>query len=230
MRPWPAPWTVAAGSQGRALGRALAKRLAALAWGLGLAAAAGLAAPWAAAEEGAQPGEGEGAQEAASVDRFHGVLIEAMQAGAFEARQALLEPAVAQFFDLASIARISVGASWRGLPDAERRAFIDLLGRLVVATYADRFDSYGGQRFKRVGMTTASTGRVVKSQLIRANGEPVNLDYYFRGAKVFNVVADGVSDLSLRRADYASIIRQQGFPALVEHLKADIAEAGAAAP
>ena len=194
-------------------------RLAALALGLSLAVQAALPAP-AAAAEGAE----------AKVDRFHAALIAAMQAGGFGERMALLEPAVAEFFDVATVARISVGASWRGLSEERRAAFVRLLERLILATYADRFDSYSGQRFVRLEVATASTGTVVKSQIQRASGEPVNLDYYFRGERVFNVVADGVSDLSLRRADYASIIRSQGFDALVEHVQADIAELGAGPP
>ena len=198
------------------------RRLAALAGGLVMAAAAWLpASVW--AQEGAEAAGGQ-------VDRFHDVLLDAMRTSAFDARLALLEPAVADFFDVHTIARISVGASWRSLPEAQRTAFVELLERLIVATYADRFDSYGGQRFERLDAVAAGAGVVIKSQLVRANGEAVNLDYYFRGGKAFNVVADGVSDLSLRRADYASIIRKKGFAALVEHLKANIAETGAAAP
>ena len=194
-------------------------RLAALALGFSLAVQAALPAP-AAAAEGAE----------AKVDRFHAALVAAMQAGGFGERLALLEPAVAEFFDVATVARISVGASWRGLSEERRAAFVELLERLILATYADRFDSYSGQRFVRLEVAAASTGTVVKSQLQRASGEPVNLDYYFRGERVFNVVADGVSDLSLRRADYASIIRSQGFDALIEHVQADIAELGAGPP
>ena len=194
-------------------------RLVALALGLSLAVQAALPAP-AASAPGAE----------AKVDRFHAALIAAMQAGGFGERMALLEPAVAEFFDVATVARISVGASWRGLSEERRAAFVELLERLILATYADRFDSYSGQRFVRLEVATASTGTVVKSQIQRASGEPVNLDYYFRGERVFNVVADGVSDLSLRRADYASIIRGQGFDALVEHVQADIAELGAGPP
>lgn len=194
-------------------------RLAALVLGLSLTIQAALPVP-AAAAEGAE----------AKVDRFHAALLASMQAGGFGERLALLEPAVAEFFAVATVARISVGASWRGLSEERRAAFVELLERLIVATYADRFDSYSGQRFVRVEVVTASTGTVVKSQLLRASGEPVNLDYYFRGERVFNVVADGVSDLSLRRADYASIIRSQGFDALVAHVKADIAELGAGPP
>lgn len=194
------------------------RRLASLVCALGVAVAALPAS--AGAQDGAEAA-------AASVDRFHNTLVEVMQAGAFAVRLKLLEPAVAEFFDAASIARISVGASWRGLAEEQRTAFIALLGRLIVATYADRFDGYSGQRFQRVDAVAASTGVVIRSQLIRSNGQPVNLDYYFRGDKVFNVVADGVSDLSLRRADYAGIIRKQGFAALVLYIESSIAEAGA---
>ena len=60
---------------------------------------------------------------------------------------------------------------------------------------------------------------MVKTQLVRANGERVNLDYYFNAGSVFNVVADGVSDLSLRRADYNSIIKQEGYDALIRDIE-----------
>ncbi|MCY3793828.1 MAG: ABC transporter substrate-binding protein [Gammaproteobacteria bacterium] len=163
---------------------------------------------------------------ATSVGRFHALLIEAMRTGGFDRRAALLEPAVAEFFDLGTVARISVGPSWRGLSEERRSAFVALMHRLVTATYADRFDSYSGQSFVQVETVAASTGPVVKTALNRTNDEPVNLDYYFRSGKVFNVVADGVSDLSLRRADYAGIIRESGFDGLVADIEASIAELG----
>jgi len=165
---------------------------------------------------------------AASVDRFHAILIEAMQTEGLYQRAALLEPAVAAFFDLGTVARISLGPTWRSLADERRAAFVDLMHRLITATYADRFDSYSGQSFARVDTVSANTGPVVKTLLNRTNDEPVSLDYYFRGAQVFNVVADGVSDLSLRRADYAGIIREEGIEGLMTHIEASIVEMGGA--
>ena len=44
--------------------------------------------------------------------------------------------------------------------------------------------------------------------------------------RVFNVVADGVSDLSLRRADYNSIIKREGYDALIQQVEANIVEYG----
>ena len=40
-----------------------------------------------------------------------------------------------------------------------------------------------------------------------------------KGGRIFNVIADGVSDLSLRRADYNSILKQEGYDSLVQHLR-----------
>ena len=162
----------------------------------------------------------------ARVDGFHALLIEVMQTQRFAERAAALEPNVAGFFDIDTISRIVLGRTWRELDDARKLEFRELLEALIVATYADRFDSYDGQRFERLESLPARRGWVVKTQLVRANGERVNLDYYFNGDDVFNVVADGVSDLSLRRADYNSIIKQEGYDALIRHMRENIVELG----
>jgi ABC-type transporter MlaC component len=45
------------------------------------------------------------------------------------------------------------------------------------------------------------------------------LNYYFRDSRVFNVVANGISDLSLRRAEYGSIIKEEGYDVLLEQIQ-----------
>ena len=69
------------------------------------------------------------------------------------------------------------------------------------------------------------TGDVVRTRLLREAEADVTLDYFLRAGRVFNVVADGVSDLSLRRADYSSIIKTEGFAALLTHIQRKIDEA-----
>ena len=64
----------------------------------------------------------------------------------------------------------------------------------------------------------------IKLFLADSSAHPDNLDYYFRGDRVFNVVADGVSDLSLRRADYNSIVKEEGYDRLLAHIRDSIAE------
>ena len=158
-----------------------------------------------------------------SIDDFHALLIDVMQTARYADRLAALEPVVRGFFDIATVSRITLGRTWRDLDEARQREFRELLQTLIAATYADRFDSFDGQRFERLESVAGRRGWVVKTQLVRANGERVNLDYYFNAGSVFNVVADGVSDLSLRRADYNSIIKQDGYDALIRDIEENIA-------
>ena len=168
---------------------------------------------------------GQGTDHVHRVESFHDQLLGVMRSGHdFDGRFQTLAPAVERLFDVPTIARISLGRTWRALDAESQTAFVELLRRLIVATYANRFQSFNDQSFHTVAAEQAGRGWVVKTELRRANGERVALDYYFREAGVFNVVADGVSDLSLRRADYNSILKSDGFASLMAHLQERIVE------
>lgn len=159
------------------------------------------------------------------VDALHAVLVQAMKhGGTIAERTAIVDDQVFALFDFETIARVSVGREWTKMQAADQGRLVALLRRLSVATYADRFDKFEGQRFERLGVQTAKTGSVVKTVIVRSNGERVSLQYYFRAGKIFNVVADGVSDLALRRADYGSILKREGLPALFKHVERNVAE------
>ena len=160
----------------------------------------------------------------ALVEDFHAVLIRVMKAEAgFDDRHADLMNGVAMLFDLPTVARISVGSTWKELSDPQRQEYILVLHDLVAATYADRFVRYNNQTFVTGEVVDGKAGAIVKTNLLRSDGPAVSLDYYFRNGLVFDVVADGVSDLSLRRVDYNSIIKTEGFPSLLQRLRANTA-------
>jgi phospholipid transport system substrate-binding protein len=165
------------------------------------------------------------AQAQTKVESFHTTLLEVLRLPQQNAREALLQPQIEALFDIRSIARISLGRTWRTLDAAQQQAFEGLLAELIVATYASRFDGFNNQRFVTNGVEGVKSGFVVRTHLLRNNGDSVSLDYFLRDGKVFNVVADGVSDLSLRRADYNSIIKNEGYARLITHIKTKIAEA-----
>ena len=168
--------------------------------------------------------EGLGEDPSPSIEAFHAALLDAMRSDeTFDARFALLAPVVGELFDVPTIARISLGRTWKSLDEPARAEFVDLLAELIAATYTDRFDSYSGQTFHLLSAEPARRGWVVKTELEKSDGERVSLDYYFRGRQVFNVVADGVSDLSLRRADYSSIVKEEGYEQLLAHIRDSIA-------
>tara|TARA_A100001037_G_C15041389_1_gene585660 strand:- start:442 stop:1047 length:606 start_codon:yes stop_codon:yes gene_type:complete len=157
------------------------------------------------------------------IESFHSALIQVMKLeGDYNYRTEVLYPVVDSLFSLTNIARISLGRQWRNLEEKQQKEFVDLLRELIVSTYADRFKKYNGQSFVTISADQVNRGWVVKTELRRLNDKPVRLDYYFLGDGVFNVVADGVSDLSLRRADYNSILKTEGYLALLDHLRQKI--------
>jgi phospholipid transport system substrate-binding protein len=79
------------------------------------------------------------------------------------------------------------------------------------------------------GEQPAAAGVMVKSQIIKANGEPVNVDYMMRrngaGWLIADIYLDGaISEVATRRSEFAAILRNQGIDGLLAALnrKADI--------
>ncbi len=140
-----------------------------------------------------------------------------------------LTPVIRRSFDVASMARLAVGPSWTRLNEAQRQQVTDSFGRYISAIYADRFDSYDGQRLEVTGEQPAPSGVMVRSQIIKANGEPVRVDYMMRrngeGWLIADRYLDGaISEVATRRSEFAAILRTDGIDGLIAALnrKADI--------
>ena len=140
-----------------------------------------------------------------------------------------LEPVIRRTFDIPSMTRLSVGASWAGLSEAQRQQVTDSFGRYISAIYADRFDSYAGQKLEVTGEQPASSGVMVKSQIIKASGEPVKVDYLMRRSGdnwlISDIYLDGaISEVATRRSEFAAILKNDGIDGLIAALnrKADI--------
>ena len=167
-----------------------------------------------------------------TVQGLYDVLLSTMKNGRTlgqSGRFTLLEPVIRRTFDIPSMARLSVGASWAGLTEAQRQQVTESFGRYVSAIYADRFDSYEGQKLQVTSEQPAPAGVMVRSQIIKANGEPVNVDYMMRRNGntwlISDIYLDGaVSEVATRRSEFAAILRNEGIDGLIAALnrKADI--------
>jgi len=140
-----------------------------------------------------------------------------------------LEPVIRRSFDIPSMTRLSVGTSWAGLSEAQRQQLTDGFGRYISAIYADRFDSYAGQKLQVTGEQPNPAGIMVKSQIVKANGEPVKVDYMMRrngeGWLISDIYLDGaISEVATRRSEFAAILRADGVDGLIAALnrKADM--------
>jgi phospholipid transport system substrate-binding protein len=140
-----------------------------------------------------------------------------------------LEPVIHRTFDIPSMTRLSVGPSWASLSEAQRQQVIESFGRYISAIYADRFDSYAGQKLQVTGEQPNAAGVMVKSQIVKANGDPVKVDYMMRrngdGWLISDIYLDGaISEVATRRSEFATILRTDGVDGLISALnrKADM--------
>ncbi|MGI9229497.1 MAG: ABC transporter substrate-binding protein [Gammaproteobacteria bacterium] len=177
----------------------------------------------------------EGAEQAvAVVEGLHTTLVQIMQdadALGYEGRYEIMQAVVEKHFDNALIARVVLSRHWETLDSDQRAAFIATLTRLSIAIYAYRFSGHNGESFQTVQTKPARRGRVlVQTELLRPDHRPVRLDYLLHQRDehwlIINITANGVSDLSLRRAEYASVIEENGeengYNTLMEKLEAKI--------
>jgi len=140
-----------------------------------------------------------------------------------------LEPVIRRSFDIASMTRLAVGPSWASLTEAQHQQVTESFERYIAAIYADRFDNYAGQRLEVTGEQPAPSGIMVKSQIIKASGEPVKVDYMMRrngeGWLISDIYLDGaISEVATRRSEFSAILKQEGIDGLIAALnrKADI--------
>ncbi len=165
---------------------------------------------------------------AAVVEGFHAALLDAMRnarALGPRGRERRLRPAMQAAFDLPAMTRIAVGPPWTGLAEGERQALVAAFSDWVVATYADRFDGYAGESFATAGESVLQSGdRLVRTQLVRPNDSPVQLNYLLRGGegrwRVVDIYLGGtISELASRRAEFTALLREGGAERLVAELR-----------
>jgi len=140
-----------------------------------------------------------------------------------------LEPVIRRTFDIPAMARLSVGPSWASLTEAQRQQVMESFGRYISAIYADRFDSYAGQKLQVTGEQPNAAGVMVRSQIVKANGEPVKVDYMMRrngeGWLISDIYLDGaISEVATRRSEFSAILKTGGVDGLIAVLnrKADM--------
>jgi phospholipid transport system substrate-binding protein len=149
---------------------------------------------------------------------FYQELLNAMQNAEVlgrEGRYEKLDPVIHRTFDLPHMTRVAVGPTWATLSEERRQELVDAFGRYVTATYADRFDGYAGEKFRVLGEEETGHGRVILTQIVKSNGDPVTINYLMHETdgswKVADVYLSGtISELAsvARRSRRSSETRE----------------------
>ena len=146
------------------------------------------------------------------------------QSNSFNARLTALSPILARAHDFPYMARLTVSNHWKSLTTDQRDAFVAAFTELSIATYAARFIELSDVRFRLIGDRPMPRGRVeVQTGLVGSGTASVALNYLLHettdGWRIINVLADGVSDLALKRSEYQDVLSSGQFEALLAHIR-----------
>lgn len=164
------------------------------------------------------------------VDQFQDELIDVMKNGkklGYSGRYDKLKDSVTNSHDLSKIARIVVGKEWEKLTETQQQQLVDVFSRLSIASYAHNFKDYSGETFTfDTEEETTRGGVVIHSHLTIPDDKPVKFDYMLKEKgdswRIINIIANGVSDLALKRSEYTTILQREGFDALIAKINEKI--------
>ncbi len=166
----------------------------------------------------------------AVVEKFQAELIDVMKNGktlGYAGRYDKLVNPITESHDLVKIARVVVGKEWEKLTREQQDKLVDVFSKLSVASYAHNFKEYGGEAFVFESEEQTTRGGVVVHYLFKVPDEKSHkFDYWLKEKgdswRIINIIADGVSDLALRRSEYTTILQREGFDALIAKINEKI--------
>ncbi len=162
------------------------------------------------------------------IQHFQDVLLETMkratELGA-AGRYKQLRPEVEKAFDLPRMIRLASGTAWAEAGADKQKALIDAFTHMSTSTYASQFHGYSGESFIIADVHDGPRNtRLVETKIVKSDGEKIPITYVLIAAengdwRIGDVLLDNsISELSVRRSEYAAILRKDGVDALIKTL------------
>jgi phospholipid transport system substrate-binding protein len=137
-------------------------------------------------------------------------------------------------FDFQEMSRRALGPHWNGRTPQERREFVPLFTDLLERAYVGRIESGRGGKVLYGGDAVDGHEATVRTRIITPQGTEIPVDYrmHRKGGRwlVYDVNIEGVSLLNNYRSQFNSVIRSDGYTALVDRLRSKEPEPAASPP
>lgn len=167
------------------------------------------------------------------VETLHSSLLNLMKNAeelGYQGRFELIVPVIERTFDLDFMSAKCVGRHWKKLSPEEQKVWRSKFSRLVASNYAGNFDRYEGEMFETLGEEPGQREtQMVLTKLRVPKDDDVIFNYRLRetnaGWRIIDIYLKGtVSELALRRSDFASMLKNEGFAELTAAVDKKIAD------
>ena len=150
----------------------------------------------------------------------------------------LAEEKVLPYIDFEHATRLAVGRAWNQASPEQKKRLVTEFRNMLVRTYSNAIQAYEGQTLKVLPARGKQDPEdtVVRTQFVRAGGQPLPIEFHMRQAekswKVYDIVVEGVSLVMTYRSEFDAVVKQEGIDGLIKRLaqKNSPAAVGASAP
>ncbi len=162
----------------------------------------------------------------ATIDQVIRVVTDPEYQNDPQTRRAKMKGIIFPKFNFLEMGKRSLGSKrWKERSPEERKVFVDVFGKLLENSYANKLESFHDEKINYVDEIVKGKYAMVKTEVIRKNGT-VNVDYkLIQGGgewRVYDIVVEGVSMIKNYRSQFARIIHKDSFDTLMEKLNAKV--------
>jgi phospholipid transport system substrate-binding protein len=137
---------------------------------------------------------------------------------------ALAEEKILPNFNFERVSRLVLGKNWTRATPEQRAAFQKEFRTLLLRTYATALSKYQDQKIEFLPLRMVDEAKTVsvKTRIIQAGGQPIQVDYSLaqenNAWKVYDIVIEGVSLVTNYRGQFSQEVRQNGLDSLIKKL------------
>ncbi len=157
----------------------------------------------------------------ATIDQVINVVTDPQYKNDRTTRRTKMKDIIFPKFNFLEMGKRSLGKKhWKKITPEERKAFVDLFGKLLENSYANKLESYSDEKINYIDEIIKGKFAMVKTEVVRKN-DTINIDYkLIKGDEwlVYDIVVEGVSLIKNYRSQFGKIIHNESFADLMEKL------------
>lgn len=141
-----------------------------------------------------------------------------------EQKRTQIEEIASQRFDFGTVSRLVLARNWKRLSSEQQAQFVQEFRRHLSLTYGRNVEQYNNERAEVVSERAEADGDwTVKTRILRAQGEPILVDYRLRKFgdqwRVIDVIIEGTSLVANFRSQFQDIVSREGPERLIQVLQ-----------
>jgi phospholipid transport system substrate-binding protein len=162
-----------------------------------------------------------------STEKVLSILNDKSLADTPKVREEKLWEVISTRFDFEEMSKRALALHWRQRSPQERDEFVPLFGKLLFYTYVDRIQGYSNEKVRYLGEEIQEDKALVQTKV---ENKSLDVPIEYRLMKkasdwtIYDVSIEGVSLINNYRNQFSRIITSDGYPELIERIKAKLRE------